>query len=581
MSNYPFKFLDSYTKENKSFFFGREEEIKQLYEMVFETNMIFVYGPSGAGKTSLLQCGLASKFKQTDWFDLYVRRGDNICESTRQTILKNTIVEEEDDFWDEEDEVNSSVSIEKKQESFTSDQTALMDLYHSTYTPIYFIYDQFEELYTLGTEQEQADFIQLIKDLEAVNVPCTFLFVMREEYLAVLYQFEKAMPYLLKKKLRVEHMGLKKIREVISGVTTSNQSIVTLQGEETEKNTIIDTIFDKVREGRRTLQLPYLQIFMDRVYEKVTGDVEKKRNIPVAFSLSEIQAMDKIEVLLENFLDQQIHSIELELKKKGFESVDDNFVMSVLSPLVTLEGTKEPLHKAVLMAKNDLTNYEPDLISQTLTLLENSRILRYRSDEEVYEVAHDTLAKEIANKRSEEEKAFLRAKRLVTSRFADFKDTQTLLNAQELAYVMPFTSELKLELNEEQQHYITHSKRVKTRKLWLVRSGIGALLIIAGIVVITVLNANRKAQIALKNVEAEQQRVLAAQKRTEVALFKIKEQQAVSKAQELMSFGDGFKDLGKSAYACENYQAGLDTLQLYPNTALYQELETRTKGLCK
>ena len=230
MSNYPFKFLDSYTKENKSFFFGREEEIKQLYQMVFETNMIFVYGPSGAGKTSLLQCGLASKFKQTDWFDLYVRRGDDICESTRQTILKNTKEEDDDDFWDDEDEETDDVNIEKVEEVFTSDQQALMDLYHSTYTPIYFIYDQFEELYTLGTEQEQADFIALIKDLEAVNVPCTFLFVMREEYLAALYHFEKSMPYLLKKKLRVEHMGLKKIREVLRGITTANQSIVSLKG---------------------------------------------------------------------------------------------------------------------------------------------------------------------------------------------------------------------------------------------------------------------------------------------------------------------------------------------------------------
>lgn len=32
----PFKFLDSYTKEDKDIFFGRETEVEELYQKVFE-----------------------------------------------------------------------------------------------------------------------------------------------------------------------------------------------------------------------------------------------------------------------------------------------------------------------------------------------------------------------------------------------------------------------------------------------------------------------------------------------------------------------------------------------------------------
>ena len=74
----PFKFLDAYEQRDKPVFFGRDAEIEQLYRLVFETNLVLVYGQSGTGKTSLIQCGLANRFAETDWFQLFVRRTDNI-----------------------------------------------------------------------------------------------------------------------------------------------------------------------------------------------------------------------------------------------------------------------------------------------------------------------------------------------------------------------------------------------------------------------------------------------------------------------------------------------------------------------
>ena len=63
---YPFRFLNSYTKKDKDVFFGRKEEVDLLYKMIFKTNILVVYGTSGTGKTSLIQCGLANKFSSYD-----------------------------------------------------------------------------------------------------------------------------------------------------------------------------------------------------------------------------------------------------------------------------------------------------------------------------------------------------------------------------------------------------------------------------------------------------------------------------------------------------------------------------------
>ena len=84
--NSPFKFLDAYGKEDKDIFFGRDDEVEQLYELVFQSNLTLVYGQSGTGKTSLVQCGLANRFAQSDWFNVYIRRNEDINQSMLATL---------------------------------------------------------------------------------------------------------------------------------------------------------------------------------------------------------------------------------------------------------------------------------------------------------------------------------------------------------------------------------------------------------------------------------------------------------------------------------------------------------------
>jgi putative ribosome biogenesis GTPase RsgA len=53
MQKSPFKFLDSYSKEDRNIFFGRDNEIEELYSRVFQSRVLVVYGISGTGKSSL------------------------------------------------------------------------------------------------------------------------------------------------------------------------------------------------------------------------------------------------------------------------------------------------------------------------------------------------------------------------------------------------------------------------------------------------------------------------------------------------------------------------------------------------
>src|SRR4030042_232835 len=94
----PFKFLDSYTKDDREIFFGRDREIEELYQRVFDSKLLLVYGVSGTGKSSLIHCGLANKFQETDWLPLVIRRGGNIIESMASVIKSASITEQQSKF---------------------------------------------------------------------------------------------------------------------------------------------------------------------------------------------------------------------------------------------------------------------------------------------------------------------------------------------------------------------------------------------------------------------------------------------------------------------------------------------------
>ena len=69
------------------------------------------------------------------------------------------------------------------------------------------IFDQFEELFILGSNTEQEIFIKTVMDILQSDQPVKLIFSIREEYLGHLFDFERVVPQLLKKKLRIEPMN--------------------------------------------------------------------------------------------------------------------------------------------------------------------------------------------------------------------------------------------------------------------------------------------------------------------------------------------------------------------------------------
>jgi hypothetical protein len=302
----PFKFLDSYSKEDREVYFGRDKEIEELYSKVRKSRLTLLYGLSGTGKSSLIRCGLANKFSDSDWFELYIRRGNNLMQSIRAAI-----------------ENNATTLIHKK----TRLEDALHILYLDYFSPVYLIFDQFEELFVSGSQEEKIAFIDFLASIttkEELNV--NIIIVLREEYFTHLDDFEDNIPSIFNNRMRLERMSFDTLVQVVDGIT--EKAGIEVQNKEK----LIPNIIENIADENRVVELPYLQVYLDKLNQLALQNNSK------IFDKNLVDKVGKLDDVLGEFLEEQVAEIASEL---GLPNKDE--IWTVLKQLITTDGTKRPM----------------------------------------------------------------------------------------------------------------------------------------------------------------------------------------------------------------------------------------------
>lgn len=417
----PFKFLDPYRREDGAIFFGRREEVETLYQYVNKNRLVLVYGQSGTGKTSVVQCGLANRFEATEWMPFFIRRGDDINASFYHTLSQSGALKDR--------EVNAH-----------NLHAALEELNNYYLRRVYLIFDQFEELLILGGAEEQRAFVKSVQEImqPGQKYACSLLFILREEYFAWLDPFEKEIPGFSNRRLRIEPMRPKRLEEVV--IHSCKAFNITLESPLENAQQAIGNL-----RGKGGVSLPYLQVYLDWLWRESFArsypdgwKEEEGRSYPaLTFSAEEIEKTGGIRNVLDHFVEERCQAIQQELER-AFPGTPPNVVRLVLDAFVTEEGTKRPIayrRKVETLAPEERTlarfpDISPELLNFCLASLEQSRLLR--TEEDVIELAHDSLALIIDQQRSEEQRQLNALRRRLDNLFLEYENSGALLNQQQL-----------------------------------------------------------------------------------------------------------------------------------------------------
>lgn len=451
----PFKFLDSYTKDDRDIFFGRDREIEELYQHVFESNLLLVYGVSGTGKSSLINCGLANKFLDTDWLPLMIRRGGNIVESIAISI--------------------KGASITKQNNKFATPgdfKKGVRSLYLDHYKPVFFIFDQFEELFIFGDKEERNAFIRIVKTLNESELQCRMIFVMREEYMAGFTEFEKHIPTIFSNRVRIEKMLHRNAMEVIKG--PCNAFNINLE------EGFAESLLEKLSPGEADIELTYLQVSLDKIYRLSVGSLpppppegENKVRVSVtqentqkssatrdseeevSFTLSLLNKIGDVSDLLGSFLEEQLSLLD-----------DPDTALTVLKSFVSVKGTRQQIkpEDAREYARTLGKDVNEPVMNELIQTFVNLRILRDKDQYGKYELRHDALAAKIYEHFTLAEKELLEVRKYLENAYYTFENRGVPLKKDDLDYLAVYENRLILPkhlqdfIDQSRQKYLVQQK---------------------------------------------------------------------------------------------------------------------------
>jgi len=150
-AEHPWPGLMPFTEDAQAFFHGRDAEAAELLRLIKREPLTVLFGQSGLGKSSLLNAGLFPRLRQEDFLPVYIRleisRAAPAPALQARTILASNLERHGVDARPPRDDETLWEYFHATDVDFWSARNRLL-------TPV-LVFDQFEEIFTLGRHDEQ------------------------------------------------------------------------------------------------------------------------------------------------------------------------------------------------------------------------------------------------------------------------------------------------------------------------------------------------------------------------------------------------------------------------------------------
>ena len=396
----PYKGLYPFGIEDAAIFFGREGASKALLDKIKGDRLAVLYARSGAGKTSLLNAGLAPLLVREGLLPVYARVYDDPVRAIKRAIA-----------------ARGAGSLPRQWERISLEALLGEGSEHlSGRTREWVvIVDQFEQLFIQHPRrEEQQPFLEALAECyEDKRLRGRLVISVRSDYYSELDGLAPRISTVFENRYRLEPMTRGETKEAITGPLARLGEGARYAPE------LLEKLLDDLERGE--MELPHLQILCTTLYEALP---KGKKSI----TLEAYRALGGAEGILGGYLVRVLGELAGEKAKVA---------RAALKELVSSEAERHVLSQKALAARLEVADEE---LEEVLGHLVARRLIRrdVMEGETLYNLAHEYLVRRVRGWIGAEELEAKRARELLEREVATWRtygrliprDRLELLHAQ-------------------------------------------------------------------------------------------------------------------------------------------------------
>ncbi|UCH95260.1 MAG: hypothetical protein JSV88_00055 [Candidatus Aminicenantes bacterium] len=357
----PYRGLEVFREQDQNFFFGREAVVQRLLDKLKKSRFLAVLGPSGSGKSSVVQAGLIPHLRYNSLVILFTPQEQPIEElafALRKCYLENRMPPVE--------QLIKRLKESEKNLHYISREI----LENADKKNLVIVIDQFEELFTqTRNEEERQQFIfTVLHAVEVSKSPAKIILTIRSDFIGKCAFYPDLNTYVSDNFLQVEPMSEEELQSAIEEPARQ----VRLHLEEGLVNRILKDV--KGAPG----ELPLLEHALLELYEGRKGAQMTSK------------AYDEIGGI-EGALVKRAESEYAKHDKQQKEIIRKMFVLRMIQSGEGTEDTRRKATKDELLAIGGNSQIAEDVLNHWI----NARLITVTQDpirqKDLVEVAHEAL----------------------------------------------------------------------------------------------------------------------------------------------------------------------------------------------
>lgn len=377
--------IQPFTEADAAIFYGRTQEIKDLFNLIMVEKLVVLFSKSGMGKTSLLNAGIKPLLTTTAFLPVSIRLNNTAIPLKQQVIqvLQPYIPT-----------VSPSATLWEILKTFKHEQN------NTLYAPL-LIFDQFEEIFTLYNTEQRLSFITEFSDLVSGKMPediqKRLINDIKNKIITdkqVIKEFEK--PPVLKIIIAIRSDLLHKLHEISDIVPTILRSRFELQALNNLQAK--EAITEPAKLTDPTFKCPPFDFSTSALADIITNLSNKEGSVE-SFQLQLLCSNIENKIIANPLI--KIVTPEFYGSSEGIQKILNEFYNDTLQ---SIPNTEQPQVR-VLVEEGLIQNRRRVSIDQFVIIekytvsmnrlddLENKRLIRKepRLNSYYYEISHDTL----------------------------------------------------------------------------------------------------------------------------------------------------------------------------------------------